>query len=143
MPDRPPLHDEAVLMRWMRLEIGKLNEGLVAERKTLRRLLEEEAPSSTTKSGQEYLFDAGLIRQLGEQLPPDLHRRLKLPMLFYFDMTVGGSCFLTEEAAMEALQHLGEISHLRRMREGRLWFAKPIAYDLMNRYPTVIQIVMR
>ncbi len=143
MSDRPPPHDEAVLMKWMRLEIGKINEGLVAERKTLRRLLEEETPSSTTKSGQKYIFDADVVRRLGEQLPPDLHRRLKLPIFFYFDMNVGGSCFLTEEAAMEALQHLGEISHLRRMRDGRLWFAKPIAYDLTNRYPTVIQIVMR
>ncbi len=143
MTDRPRPHDEAVLMRWMRLEIGKINAGIVAERKTLRRLLEEEIPSSTTKGEDEYRFDASVIADLGERLPQDLHRRLKLPMFFYFDMTVMDSGFLADEAAADALRHLGAISHLRRMREGKLWIARPIVYDLMHRYPTVIQVVMR
>jgi Protein of unknown function DUF61. len=51
--------------------------------------------------------------------------------------------FLSDEAAVEALQHLGEISSLRRMHEGRLWIAKPLVYLMMGRYPTAIQIVMR
>ncbi|MDN7025331.1 DUF61 family protein [Methanoculleus sp. FWC-SCC1] len=143
MTERPRPGDEAVLMRWMRLEIGKINAGIVAERKTLRRLLEEDTPSSTTKGGEEYRFDASVIADLGERLPQELHRRLKLPIIVYFDMTVTDSGFFADEAAAEALRHLGAISHLRRMREGRLWVAKPIVYDLINRYPTVIQAVMR
>ncbi len=143
MTERPRPGDEAVLMRWMRLEIGKINAGIVADRKTLRRLLEEETPSSMTKGGDEYRFDTAVITEFGERLPQELHRRLKLPIFFYFDMTVMDSAFLADEAAAEALRHLGAISHLRRMREGKLWVARPIVYDMMHRYPTVIQVVMR
>ncbi len=137
------MHDESVFMKWMRLEIGRMNDGIVAERKALARLLHEETPSSTTNAGGAYAFDRGVLRVLGESLPDDLHRRLRLPIFFYFDATVPGSCFLADEAAVQALQCLGEISHMRRLQNGRLWVARPIAYAIAQKYPTAVQIVMR
>ena len=38
----PSAGDESTLMRWMRLEIGKINNGIVTERKRLSHLLGEE-----------------------------------------------------------------------------------------------------
>jgi uncharacterized protein (UPF0216 family) len=102
----------------------------------------QEHPSSITKGGGEYRFDRDVLLRLEQALPGELQRRLRLPILFYFDSSVPDSFFLADEAAMQALQSLEEISLLRRMRDGRLWIAKPIVYAIMNRYPTAMQIVM-
>lgn len=142
MPDRPSASDESTLLRWMRLEIGRINDGVVEERKRLSRLLTEEHPSSVTKGGDRYDFNRDVLLRMQEALPRDLQRRLRLPILFYFDSTVPGSFFLADEAAVQALQILKEISPLRRMQNGRLWISKPLAYTIMNRYPTAVQIMM-
>ncbi|NLA99466.1 MAG: DUF61 family protein [Methanomicrobiales archaeon] len=142
MPDRPSASDEPTFLRWMRLELGRINDGVVAERKRLSLLLREEHPSSVTKGGDRYDFDRGVLLRLEQALPAELQRRLRLPILFYFDSTVPDSFFLADEAAVQALQSLGEISTLREMQGGRLWIAKPIVYAVMSRYPTVMQIVM-
>ncbi|MCK9306519.1 MAG: DUF61 family protein [Methanoculleus sp.] len=142
MPDRPSASDESTLLRWMRLEIGRINDGVVAERKRLSELLREERPSSVTKGGNRYDFDRQILLRLEQALPGELQRRLRLPILFYFDSTVPDSFFLVDEAAVRALQCLEEISPLRRMQGGRLWIAKPLVYDIMNRYPTAVQIMM-
>lgn len=142
MPERPSAGDETTLLRWMRLEIGKINDGVVAERKRLSLLLSEEHPSAVTKGGARYDFDRGVLLRLEQALPVGLQRRLRLPILFYFDSTVPDSFFIADEAAVQALQALEEISRLRRMQGGRLWMAKPLAYAIGNRYPTAVQIVM-
>ena len=142
MPDRPSAGDESTLLRWMRLEIGRINDGVVAERRRLSELLREERPSSVTKGGNRYDFDRQVLLRLEQALPGELQRRLRLPVLFYFDSTVPDSFFLADEAAVRTLRCLEEISPLRRMQGGRLWIAKPLVYDIMNRYPTAVQIVM-
>ncbi len=142
MPNRPSAGDESTLLRWMRLEIGRINDGVVAERKSLSRLLREEHPSSITKGGNRYDFDPDVLLRLEQAFPGELQRRLRLPILFYFDSTVPDSFFLADEAALQALQTLQEISPLRRMQGGRVWIAKPLVYAIMNRYPTAVQIVM-
>lgn len=142
MPNRPSASDESTLLRWMRLEIGRINDGVVAERKRLSRLLREEQPSSVTKGGSWYDFDRDVLLRMGQAVPEELQRRLRLPILFYFDSTVPDSFFLADEAAVQALQSLREISPLRRMQGGRLWIAKPLVYAIMNRYPTAVQIMM-
>lgn len=126
----------------MRLEIGRINGGVVTRRKRLSHLLREERPSSVTRDGSEYVFDQGTLLQLNQTLPEEVQRQLKLPILFYFDSTVPDSFFLVDEFALQALQHLEEISPLRRMRDGRLWVAKPIVYAIRGRYPTVVQVMM-
>jgi len=140
---QPSAGDEPTLMRWMRLEIGRINDGVVAERKRLSHLLREEHPLSVTKGGSEYNFDRDALLRMEQALPRDLQVRLRLPILFYFDSTVPDSFFLADEAALQALQCLEEISPLRRMQGGRLWIAKPIVYAIMNRYPTAMQVMMR
>jgi uncharacterized protein (UPF0216 family) len=134
--------EEPVLFKWLKLEISKINEG-IAERKSLSQLLREKSPSSTTKAGKEYFFKKEVIESLGEKLPKNLHYRLNLPILFYFDMTVRDNCFLTDETALKAFQLLGDLSHLRRLHDGRLWISRAIVYSFIEKYPTAVQIVMR
>ncbi len=142
MTPTPPLSDESVLMRWMALEMGRINDGVVAERKRLSELLRDPKPSSVTRGGKEFAFDKNTIRLLGERLPVSLHTRLKLPIIFYFDSTVEDSFFLTDSAALEALQLLGELSDMREMTGGRVWVGRAIVYAIMRKYPGAVQVMV-
>jgi uncharacterized protein (UPF0216 family) len=137
------LPDERVLTKWMALEMGRINDGVVAERRRLSDLLQEENPSAVTRKGKEYAFDQTMLRQLGQRLPEKFWSRLSLPVIFYFDSQVADSCLLTEPTALEAFQILHELSDLRTMTGGKLWVGRAIVYSLMTRYPTMIQIMMR
>lgn len=142
MQDRRSLDDDSVLMRWMRTEINKINEGIVFERKSLAQLLLEEKPTAKTKAGKDHFFDTATLRNLSEKLPKNLHDKLKMPILFFFDNQVPDSCYLNDAHALQALQTMGEISRLRTMQQGKLWVGKSIAYSIMKKYPTAVQIVM-
>jgi uncharacterized protein (UPF0216 family) len=142
MTHPPRITDESVLTRWMSMEIGKMNEGIVQDRKFLSVLLGEEAPRATTKKGEMYHFNKDVIAALGTKLPREIHARLKLPILFFLSPDVPDSCSCTDHAAFEALKLLGEISELRTMQEGRWWVSRAIAYVIMHTYPTAVQIVM-
>ena len=74
MTHPPRITDESVLARWMALEIAKMNEGLVRERKSLAFLVREKDPVSVTKKGDAYHFDRSVIATLGKALPEDLQR---------------------------------------------------------------------
>ena len=131
------------MMRWMQLELGKVNRGIVTERKRLSELLVEDRPVTSTKEGKEYRFDKKELARFAEGLPKDLIRRLKLPVLFYCTADVPDSCMLAEEAAVEALREKNEISPLRSFEEGRLWLSRPIAFAILRKYPTLFQMVLR
>jgi uncharacterized protein (UPF0216 family) len=126
----------------MNLEISKINRGIVAERKSLLDLACMDRPVVVTKGGEEYLFNKETLGSLTAKLPNTISRRLRLPVLCYFDSSVGNSCFITDLQAVEGLKHLGEISSMREMTDGRLWIGKPILFDIMRKYPSFIQIVM-
>lgn len=143
MTHPPRFTDESVLTRWMSMEIGKMNEGIVQERKYLSVLLGEAAPRATTKKGEPYYFQKEVIAPLGTKLPRELHARLKLPILFFLSPDVPDSCSCADEAAFDALRVLGEISEMRTMQEGRFWVSRAIAYAIMHTYPTAVQLVMR
>jgi len=138
----PRIMEESVLARWMGMEIAKMNEGLVTARKPLSALLIGENPSSVTKKGEAYAFDRSALRSFAERIPEDLRRRLKLPILFYAGPDIPHSCSCPDEAALEALQLIGEVSSLRTMQGRQFWVSRPIVYAIMKKYPTLVQIVM-
>jgi uncharacterized protein (UPF0216 family) len=142
MTHPPRITDESVLARWMGLEIAKMNESIVTQRKSLLLLLRENDPASVTKNGDTYHFDSSVIATLGKVLPEDVQRRLRLPVLFYTSPDTPGSCSCTDEAALVSFQLLGEVSTLRTFEGGKFWVSRPIVYALMKKYPTVVQIVM-
>jgi len=142
MTHPPRITDESVLARWITLEISKMNNGLAKERKPLSLLLSEDRPVSVARNGEPYFFDAAVIRSLGRSLPEELHRHLKLPILFYASCGVPDSCSCADPRALAAFQVLGEVSTLRTMQVDRFWISRPIAYAIMKKYPTAVQIVM-
>lgn len=142
MRRRPSITDESVFLKWINLELERINEGVVAERKALITLIKEKNPISKTRGGKEYLFAKEVITLLQQRLPKELQNILKLPILFFFDADVKDSCYINDETAMKALHNLGELSHMRTMQNGKLWISTPIVYSLMKKYPTAIQIIM-
>jgi len=138
----PRVSDESVLARWMNLEIGKINEGVVRDRKILSRLLDEKVPCASTKNGEPYFFDRNVIAALGKLLPVELQTRLRLPILFFMSPKVPDSCWCADASAFEALMILGEISRMRTMEEGKFWVSRAIAYEIARKYPTAVQLVM-
>lgn len=143
MSGRYPISDDSILMRWMRVEIGKINEGIVSERKILARLLEEDRPTARTKAGNEHVFDRRVLKEISAKLPADLQDKLRLPLIFFSDTQIPESCYLNDPLALEALQRLGEFSQMRRMYQGKLWFGRSIAYTIMKKYPGLVQIAIR
>jgi uncharacterized protein (UPF0216 family) len=139
---RRDISDEPVMMRWMGIEISRTNRGMVTGRRPLSELLAVEEPSAKTKGGDPHYFDPAVLHRIAEGLPEDLHRKLRLPIQFYYTPDVPDSCFLADEAAVEALRQLGELSAMRTMVKGRCWVARAIAFAIMQQYPTAVQVVM-
>ena len=142
MTHRPRITEESVLTRWMGMEIARINDGVVAGRKTLTSLLAEEDPTAQTKAGGEYHFSRETLAALGERLNEETRKSLKLPVIFFFSMDVRDSCYLTDEIAVKAFQALGDLGEGRRLTNGRLWVARAITYAIARKYPTAIQFAM-
>jgi len=98
------------------MEIARINDSVVAGRKTLA--------------------------SLGERLAEETRKALKLPVIFFFCMDVRDFCYLTDETAVQALQAPGDPGEGRRLTNGRLWVARAIAYAIAQKYPTAIQFAM-
>jgi hypothetical protein len=69
-------------------------------------------------------------------------KALKILPLFFFNVDVRDSCYLTDETAVHALRALGDLGEGRRLAKGRLWVARAIAYAIARKYPTAIQFAM-
>jgi len=138
----PRITDETVLARWMGLETARMNAGVVRDRKPLSLLLAEKDPSATAKNGERHSFDRAVIRMLGENLPEELHRQLKLPILFYCSLDVPDSCSCPDKPALATLRMLGDVGSLRTMQGSRFWISRSLVYGIMGKYPTAVQIVV-
>jgi uncharacterized protein (UPF0216 family) len=134
------MYDDRVLQRWLRLEANRMNDGVAKERPILAALLEMEEPVSVTRGGGEYRYDRAVLRSIADRLPAALVRRLRLPIICFASMDVPDSCSVTDRYAFEALQALGEISAMREFRDGRVWIGRAIAYGLVAKYPTAVQV---
>jgi hypothetical protein len=142
MTYRPRITEESVLTRWMGMEIARINDGIVAGRRSLAALLSEEDPKAVTRGGGEYHFSRETLTALGSRLPGKTRADLKLPILFFLDMDVRDSCYLADETAVEALRALGDLGEGRKATGGRLWVARALAYAIARKYPTAVQFTM-
>lgn len=142
MTYRPRITEETVLTRWMGMEIARINDSVVAGRKTLALLLTAENPRARTKGGGDYHFSREALAPLGAGLTEQTRNAPKLPIIFFFILDIRDSCYLIDETAVKALQDLGDLGFGRRLTNGRLWVARAIAYAIARKYPTAIQFAM-
>ncbi|MCQ8894676.1 MAG: DUF61 family protein [Methanolinea sp.] len=136
------MDDESALRRWFGLEMRRINEGIASGRVPLRDLLQMEEPQTVTRGGMLYRFRRETLEKIASRLPRDLHGKLRLPVIFFLDIDVPDSCFLTDPVALEALQAMGELSSERKMEGGRVFIGRAIVFALMRSYPTAVQIAV-
>src|SRR3990170_3295208 len=66
--------------RWVSFELGRINDGLVVERKSLAALRREARPACRTRSGDEHLFDRQVLERLAGLLTADEAGALRMPL---------------------------------------------------------------
>lgn len=126
--------------RWISFELGRLNAGLVVERKSLARLRGEARPACRTREGEEHAFDREALERIAAVLSAEEADALRLPITLFVSGDLEDSAYLSEEAAAHALRRVERFGEAFPFREGRMYLPHSLAVDLMRRSGGTIQI---
>jgi uncharacterized protein (UPF0216 family) len=132
--DRPEPID-----RWIGFELGRLNAGLVVEKQSLARLLQEAEPSSRTREGDSHPFDREVLVRFASVLTDEEAAELRLPLT----LTLRGEsdeAILTDAIGAKALRALEKFDRAFAFRDGRMAVPHSLAVDLARRYGGVLQL---
>ena len=125
--------------RWISLELGRLNSGLVVEKKSLTRLLGEPDPACRTRDGDLHPFDPEALARFAAVLTREEADALRLPLT----LTVRGDsddAILTDELGAKALRAVEKFDQAFRFRDGRMAVPHSLAIDLVRRHGGVLQL---
>jgi len=125
--------------RWISLELGRVNSGLVIEKKSLTRLLGEAEPACRTREGDLHPFDPQALARFASVLTRDQADALRLPLT----LTVRGDsddAVLTDEIGAKALRDVEKFDQAFRFRDGRMAVPHSLAIDLVRRHGGVLQL---
>ena len=126
--------------RWISLELGRLNAGLVVEKKTLARLLAEPEPACRTREGDPHPFDRVALERLAAVLTKDEAESLRLPLTLLLSGDSGDSAYLTDELGAKALRAVEKFERAFPFRDGRMALPHSLAMDLVRRHDGVLQL---
>lgn len=125
--------------RWIGLELGRLNAGLVVEKKTLARLVQEPEPACRTREGDPYPFDRQALGRFAAVLTGEETATLRLPLT----LTVRGDsddAILTDELGAKALRAVEKFDRAFAFRDGRMALPHSLAIDMARRHGGVLQL---
>jgi uncharacterized protein (UPF0216 family) len=125
--------------RWVAFELGRLNAGLVVEKKSLSRLLREAEPSSRTREGDAHPFDREVLMRFAAVLTAEEADDVRLPLT----LTLRGEsdeAILTDAIGAKALRALEKFDRAFPFRDGRMAVPHSLAVDLTRRYGGVLQL---
>ena len=128
------------LDRWISFELGRLNAGLVVERKSLARLRTEAKPACRTREGDEHVFERAALDALARVLSSEEAERLRLPMIVFVTGDLADSAYLSEEIAAKALRALEGFGSAFPYRDGRMYVPHSLAVDLVRRSGGTVQL---
>lgn len=126
--------------RWISFELGRLNAGLVVEKKRLARLLAEDRPSCRTREGDEHPFDRAALERLASVLTAEEADALRLPITLIVSGDWEDSAYLTDELAAKALRALEHFEKAFPFRDGRMVLPHSLAVDLVRRLGGTVQL---
>lgn len=126
--------------RWIALELGRLNAGLVTEKKSLARLLAEPRPACRTREGEEYAFDREALARLAAVLSRDEAERIRLPLTLLVSGDLADTASLADEIGAKALRALEKFDRAFPYRDGRMLLPHSLAVDLVRRHGGVLQL---
>lgn len=127
------------LERWISVEFGRLNVGLVVERKTLAQLLDEREPACRTREGDLHSFERTALERFAAVLTADEVASLRLPLT----LTVradADEARLTDELGAKALRAVENFGQAFPFRDGRMALPHSLAFDLVSRHGGVLQL---
>jgi len=136
------LNNERALKKWLKFEYQNMNKNLVTQQIAIADLLKMDTPKALTRTGEEYRFDAPTLKRFGKTVPQIYHQQLKLPIYFYRDLRVRDSCFITDEIAVKVLKHTNDLDNMYSFQDDRLWLSRPLAHDIVKKYPTMFQFIV-
>ncbi len=128
------------LDRWIALEIGRINAGLVTERKSLASLLAEPEPACRTREGEDHPFDPGALRRLAEGLTREERESLRLPITVFVTGDLEDAAYLAEELAAKALRAAEGYGAAFPFRGGRMYLPHSLAVDLVRHSGGTVQL---
>src|SRR3989454_1205341 len=94
--------------RWISFELGRLNAGLVVEKKSLTRLLAEPDPECRTREGDPHQFDRAALDRLAAVLTREEADDLRLPLTLVASGD-SDSAYLTDELGAKALRAVEKV----------------------------------
>jgi len=127
-----------LLERLVSSQLRSMNSAL-ARQKTLKELLNEEKPSSVTKSSDKYYFDKEILGEIGKILPRYKHSDLKLPIYLHVDLGVPDQCYINDRIQAGVIKKIGNLEEGYRFRKEKLWIPKVIGKQIMRKYPSITQ----
>jgi len=123
--------------KWTEFEIARVDRGVVIRKKRLSALLNEAKPQFTTRDGEPYIFDLGILKRLAAVLREG--EDLQLPITLHFSTIAKDSSYASDETAAEVLRRLEEFGEAYPYRDGKMRLPNSLAYTLLLKYPTAIQ----
>src|SRR2546427_191678 len=114
--------------RWISFELGRLNAGLVVEKKTLSRLLAEPEPACRTREGDPHPFDRTALDRYAAVLSRDQAEDLRLPLTLVASSD-SDSAYLTDELGAKALRAVEKFDRAFPFRDGRMALPHSLAVD--------------
>lgn len=126
--------------RWISLELGRLNAGLVVERKSLARLLDEPTPACRSREGEDHPFDPAALHRLARALTREEVESLRLPMTVFVTGDLEDSAYVSEELAAKALRAIENFGPAFPFRGGRMYLPHSLAVDLVRRSGGTMQL---
>ncbi len=126
--------------RWISLELGRINAGLVVERKSLSSLRSETHPACRTREGNPHPFERGALDRLAAVVTPKEADALRLPIILFATGDVEDHVYVSDELAAKALRALEKFGAAFPFREGRMYLPHSLAVDLMRRSGGTVQL---
>lgn len=126
--------------RWLTLELGRINAGLVVERKSLAALLEEPRPACRDREGEEHAFEPSALRRLAGELTHEEATSLRLPITVFVTGDLEDSAYVAEELAAKALRATQGYGPAFPFRSGRMYLPHSLAVDLVRHSGGTVQL---
>jgi uncharacterized protein (UPF0216 family) len=126
--------------RWVSFELGRLNAGLVVEKKSLARLRSEARPACRTREGDEHTFDRQALDRLAGLLTKEEQEELRLPITLFAAGDLEDSAYLAEELAARVMRAVESFGPAFPYREGRMYLPHSLAVDIMRRSGGTVQL---
>ena len=125
--------------RWISFELGRLNAGLVVEKKSLARLVAEPEPACRTREGDSHPFERTALERFAAVLTREEAEGLRLPLT----LLVSGdsdSAYLTDELGAKALRAVENFDRAFPYRDGRMALPHSLAVDIVRRHGGAVQL---